>query len=257
MRLDLFLVKKSLAGSREKAKEFILSGNVTVDGKVCLKPAFEVEENEVLLNSEEEAMVGRGGKKLLKAIDLFEINLSGAVCLDAGASTGGFTEQMIKHGGAKVYAVDVGTDQLAEVLKNDKRVVNLEKTDIRNLELSEKADFFTADVSFISLTQILYHLKRLSKDNAEGVCLIKPQFEAGREHVGKKGVVKDKKVHIKVINDITSFAEALGFKIKGLTHSPISGQNGNIEYLMYLGKSGDGISSDTEKTVNEAWEELK
>lgn len=256
MRLDLFLVKNSLARSRENAKEIILSGNVTVDGKVCLKPGLNVENNEVLLLSKEEEMVGRGGKKLIKAISEFGINLDGAICLDAGASTGGFTEQMLKNGASKVYAVDVGSDQLAESLRNDERVVNLEKTDIRELELSDKPDFFTADVSFISLTQVLYHLKRLSADVAKGVCLIKPQFEAGREHVGKKGVVKDKKVHIKVISDIVEFAKKLDFYVKGLTYSPISGQNGNIEYLLYIGKNGEEKIPDIEKTVNNAWEEL-
>ncbi len=251
------MVKASLARSREHAKELILAGKVTVDGKTAEKPAFDVTTEEVLLTEKEEAMVGRGGKKLFKALTEFSINLYGKVCLDAGASTGGFTEQMLKSGAAKVYAVDVGSDQLAESLKADLRVVNLEKTDIRDLNISDKADFFSADVSFISLTQVLYHLGRLTTPEARGVCLVKPQFEAGREYVGKKGVVKDKKVHIKVLSDIMDFAEKQGFLIKGLTFSPISGQNGNIEYLLYLGKSGKSTEIRPEETVNAAWEELK
>ena len=255
MRLDLYMVKNSLAQSRERAKDLIESGKVEVSGKAVTKPSFDVTDEKVTV-LETESYVGRGAKKLKKAFSVFGMDISGKTAIDAGASTGGFTEEMLKNGASKVYAVDVGSDQLADVLKTDERVVNLEKTDIRNLELSEKADFFTADVSFISLTQILYHLKRLTSDNAEGVCLIKPQFEAGREYVGKKGVVKDKKVHIKVLSDIVSFAENLGFALKGLTHSPISGQNGNIEYLMYIGKSGDTIKADFADTVKNAWEEL-
>ena len=256
MRLDLFMVKNSLAQSRERAKEMIESGKVTADGKVINKPSFDVDGEKIEV-AKEESYVGRGAKKLEKAISVFSIDLKGKTAVDAGASTGGFTEQMLKNGAFKVYAVDVGFGQLAQSLKNDERVVNLEKTDIRNLELSEKVDFFTADVSFISLTQVLYHLKRLSSDNAEGVCLVKPQFEAGREYVGKKGVVKDKKVHKKVLSDILDFAINLGFSVKGLTHSPISGQNGNIEYLLYLGKSGEEKIPDIGKTIDCAWEEVK
>ena len=255
MRLDLYMVKNSLARSREQAKEMIASGKVEVSGRVITKPSFEITDAEIKV-TEEESYVGRGAKKLGKALSFFGIDVSGKTAIDAGASTGGFTEQMLKNGASKVYAVDVGSDQLAEILRCDERVVNLEKTDIRNLELSEKAGFFTADVSFISLTQVLYHLYRLSKEDAEGVCLVKPQFEAGREHVGKKGVVKDKKVHVKVLSDIAVFAETLGFSVKGLTHSPIAGQNGNIEYLIYIGKSGESINPDFVQVVKEAWEEL-
>ena len=243
MRLDLYLVKNSLAQSRERAKEMIESGKVCVAGKTVTKPAFDIEDESVTV-AKTESYVGRGAKKLEKAFKVFGIDVSGKTAIDAGASTGG---------ASKVYAIDVGSDQLAESLRCDERVVNLEKTDIRNTELSEKADFFTADVSFISLTQILYHLKRLSKDDAEGVCLVKPQFEAGREHVGKKGVVKDKKVHIKVLCDIMEFAKNIGFTVKGLTPSPITGQNGNIEYLLYIDKGGEAFSADAEKVVNDAF----
>ncbi len=249
------MVKNALAQSRERAKEMIESGKVSVNGKAIIKPAFDVTDAEVKV-TEAESYVGRGAKKLKKAFSVFGIELNEKTAIDAGASTGGFTEELLKNGALKVYAVDVGSGQLAESLRKDDRVVNLEKTDIRNLELSEKVDFFTADVSFISLTQILYHLKRLSKDGAEGVCLIKPQFEAGREYVGKKGVVKDKKVHMRVLSDIIEFAVSLGFSLKGLTHSPIAGQNGNIEYLMYIGSSGESLQPDCEETVKLAWEEL-
>lgn len=252
MRLDLYMVKSSLARSREQAKELIAGGKVLVDGKVCEKASFSVE-NQTITVTEEENFVGRGAKKLIKAFDVFPLDVKGKICIDAGASTGGFTEQLLINGATKVYAVDVGSDQLAERLKNDERVVNLEKTDIRVLSLSESADFFTADVSFISLTQILYHLYRLSKNEAEGVCLVKPQFEAGRSFVGKKGVVKDKKAHIKVLSDITEFAKSVGFFVKGLTPSPITGQNGNVEYLLYLGKNvGEGEYS-IEKIVSDAF----
>ena len=255
MRLDLYMVQNSLARSRESAKELISEGKVKVSGKVVDKPSFSVENEEVTVINEEE-FVGRGGKKLQKAFSCFNLDVKDKICIDAGASTGGFTEQMLKNGAAGVFAVDVGTDQLAESLRGDERVVNLEKTDIRELELSEKAQFFTADVSFISLTQILYHLSRLSTEDASGVCLVKPQFEAGRENVGKKGVVKDKKAHIKVLCDIAEYAKGIGFSLKGLTHSPIAGQNGNIEYLLYLGKSGEGKDFDFEKIVKQAREEL-
>ncbi|MDO5478307.1 MAG: TlyA family RNA methyltransferase [Clostridia bacterium] len=252
MRLDLFMVQSSLARSREQAKELIANGKVEVDGKICEKPSFAVENHKVTVK-EQENFVGRGAKKLFKAFSVFSLDVKGKICIDAGASTGGFTEMMLREGAAKVYAVDVGQDQLAESLKADERVINLEKTDIRKLELSEKAAFFTADVSFISLTQIFYHLYRLSTEDAEGVCLVKPQFEAGREFVGKKGVVKDKKAHIRVLSDITEFAKGVGFFVKGLTTSPITGQNGNIEYLLYLGKGGSDGEYSVEKTVADAF----
>ena len=252
MRLDLYMVQNSLARSRESAKELISEGKVKVSGKVVDKPSFSVENEEVTVINEED-FVGRGGKKLQKAFNHFNLDVMGKICIDAGASTGGFTQQMLKNGAAKVFAVDVGTDQLAESLRRDERVINLEKTDIRELELSEKAHFFTADVSFISLTQILYHLERLSTDDASGVCLVKPQFEAGREFVGKKGVVKDKKAHVKVLSDIMEFAKNIGFSVKGLTPSPITGQNGNIEYLLYIGKGNETFEINAEKVVNDAF----
>ncbi len=255
MRLDLYMVKNSMAGGRDRAKELILQGKVEVSGKVITKPSFNVENEEVSLN-EAEVFVGRGALKLKKAMEVFHLSAKDKICLDAGASTGGFTEIMLLDGAKKVYAVDVGEGQLSQKLKEDERVENLEKTDIRNLTLSEKAGFFTADVSFISLKQILKPLFDLTEDDASGVCLIKPQFEAGKSFVGKKGVVKDKKVQINVIYDIIKFSEEVGFSVSGLTHSPVKGQNGNIEYLLHLEKGGKSVNSDVVKVVERSWEEL-
>lgn len=256
MRLDLYLVQNGFASGRDRAKELISKGNVKVNGKVCLKPSQETDGLEINVTMPEENFVGRGAYKLKKAFESFCINVEGKLCLDAGASTGGFTEFMLIKGARRVYAVDVGVGQLAEKLLADERVENLEKTDIRSLELLEKASFFSADVSFISLKQILPALKNLTDERAEGVCLIKPQFEAGRSFVGKNGVVKDKKAHIFVINDIVRAAEEEGFFVKGLDHSPITGQNGNIEYLLHISKLSESILYDAEKTVKKAWEEL-
>lgn len=255
MRLDLYMVKNSMVGGRDRAKELISEGKVKVSGKVIKKPSFNVE-NETVSLMETEIFVGRGALKLKKAMDVFGISAKDKICLDAGASTGGFTEIMLLDGAKKVYAVDVGEGQLSEKLKNDERVENLEKTDIRNLILSDKAEFFTADVSFISLTQILKALFDLTCENASGVCLIKPQFEAGKAFVGKKGVVKDKKVHENVIYDIVKFSEAIGFSVSGLTHSPVKGKNGNIEYLLHLEKSGKSAFTEVEEAVKKGWEEL-
>lgn len=255
MRLDLYMVKNSMVGGRDRAKELILEGKVEVSGKVIKKPSFDVENEDITL-LESDLFVGRGALKLKKAMEIFNLSAKGKICLDAGASTGGFTEIMLLDGAEKVYAVDVGEGQLSEKLKSDGRVVNLEKTDIRNLALSEKADFFTADVSFISLKQILKPLFDLTGDSSSGVCLIKPQFEAGRSFVGKKGVVKDKKVHVNVIYDIIKASEALGFSASGLTYSPVKGQNGNIEYLIFLEKGGKTHITNVEEIVKKSWEEL-
>ncbi len=255
MRLDLYMVECGLVGGRDRAKELIKEGKVEVSGKVCQKPSFDVENAKVRL-LDTEVFVGRGALKLKGAMEAFALSVKDKICLDAGASTGGFTEVMLKGGAAKVYAVDVGEGQLAEELKNDARVENLEKTDIRKLTLEKKADFFTADVSFISLKQILKSLFDLTEDKAEGVCLIKPQFEAGRENIGKKGIVKDKKVHISVVSDIIKFSEGLGFFAGGLTVSPVKGQKGNIEYLIYLKKDGKSANINIENVVKSGWEAL-
>lgn len=254
MRLDQYLVKNGLATGRDRAKEMILSGRVTVDGRVCKKPSTDIDGGTVA--AEGDGFVGRGAKKLEKAFDVFSLDVSGKICIDSGASTGGFTEYMILSGAKKVYAVDVGHGQLAEKLRNDGRVVNLEGTDIRELSLGEKCSFFACDVSFISLKQVLGALYNLTDEAAGGVCLIKPQFEAGRAFLNKKGVVKDKKVQRSVVADICAHALKTGFYPAGLTFSPVKGQNGNIEFLLYLKKEKTDFLFDTEKTVNEAWEVL-
>ena len=254
MRLDQYLVKNGLATGRDRAKEMILSGRVTVDGRVCKKPSTDIDGGTVA--AEGDGFVGRGAKKLEKAFDVFSLDISGKICIDSGASTGGFTEYMILSGAKKVYAVDVGHGQLAEKLRNDGRVVNLEGTDIRELSLSEKCSFFACDVSFISLKQVLGALYDLTDEAAGGVCLIKPQFEAGRAFLNKKGVVKDKKVQRSVVADICAHALKTGFYPAGLTFSPVKGQNGNIEFLLYLKKEKTDFLFDDEKTVNEAWEVL-
>lgn len=254
MRLDQYLVKNGLATGRDRAKEMILSGRVTVDGRVCKKPSTDIDGGTVA--AEGDGFVGRGAKKLEKAFDVFSLDVSGKICIDSGASTGGFTEYMILSGAKKVYAVDVGHGQLAEKLRNDGRVVNLEGTDIRELSLGEKCSFFACDVSFISLKQVLGALYNLTDEAAGGVCLIKPQFEAGRAFLNKKGVVKDKKVQRSVVADICAHALKTGFYPAGLTFSPVKGQNGNIEFLLYLKKEKTDFLFDAEKTVNEAWEVL-
>lgn len=254
MRLDQYLVKNGLATGRDRAKEMILSGRVTVDGRVCKKPSTDIDGGTVA--AEGDGFVGRGAKKLEKAFDVFSLDVSGKICIDSGASTGGFTEYMILSGAKKVYAVDVGHGQLAEKLRNDGRVVNLEGTDIRELSLGEKCSFFACDVSFISLKQVLGALYDLTDEAAGGVCLIKPQFEAGRAFLNKKGVVKDKKVQRSVVADICAHALKTGFYPAGLTFSPVKGQNGNIEFLLYLKKEKTDFLFDAEKTVNEAWEVL-
>lgn len=255
MRLDVYLVKNYLATGRDRAKEMILSGKVKVSGEVCLKPSLETDGKTVEVLSDE-CYVGRGAYKIKKAAEEFSLKISEKTCLDAGASTGGFTEYMLNCGAKKVYAVDVGHGQLAEKLRCDERVVNMEGTDIRSLHLDEKCSFFACDVSFISLKQVLFPLYSLTDSFAEGVCLIKPQFEVGRAAVGKKGVVKDKKAQIQAADSVMEYARSVGFYISGLTFSPVTGQNGNIEFLMYLTKDGRRLVPDTEAVVNKAWEAL-
>lgn len=254
MRLDQYMVLNNLATGRDRAKEMILSGKVTVNGKECRKPSTEIKDE--CVSAEGDMFVGRGAKKIEKAFGFFNLDVSGKICIDAGAGTGGFTEYMLLSGAAKVYAADVGHGQLAEKLKNDGRVVNLEGTDIRKLSTDEKCSFFTCDVSFISLKQVLEPLYSLTDGVAKGVCLIKPQFEAGRAFIGKKGVVKDKKVHENVIYSILEFSRGVGFYPAGLTYSPVTGQNGNIEFLLLLEKEENHFAADIKKTVNEAWEAL-
>lgn len=243
-RLDVLLVKKKLAPSREKAKAVIMSGIVYVDGQKEDKAGAAFEEDAVTIEVRGNTLpfVSRGGLKLEKAFSVFPIHVDGMVCLDIGASTGGFTDCMLQKGAAKVYAVDVGHGQLDWKLRQDERVVCMEKTNFRYVtkeQIPEAIDFAATDVSFISLTKILPAAKALLKPSSYMVCLIKPQFEAGREKVGKKGVVSDFKVHEEVIEKIESFAASIGFLVAGLDFSPIKGPEGNIEYLLYIQNAGE------------------
>ncbi len=242
-RLDIALVENSLASSRERAKEMIKSGQVTVNGSSCDKPSKIISENDKLeIIGETLKYAGRGGLKLEHALDKFEISIKECVCVDIGASTGGFTDCMLQNSAKKVYAVDVGHSQLVEILKNNPKVVNMEKTDIRTLtrqSFDESINFIATDVSFISLKLVLPKIYELLEDKRQAVVLIKPQFEAGKSNLNKNGIVRDSKVHIKVLKDIYSYSQQLGFSIKGLCYSSIKGGKGNIEYLILLEKSCD------------------
>lgn len=239
-RLDCLIYERGLAESREKARIAVMIGNVYVNGQKQDKPGTMLSaDSKIELRGEAPKYVSRGGLKLEKAMQEFPIRLNGKTTMDIGASTGGFTDCMLQNGAAKVYAVDVGYGQLAWKLRTDPRVVNLERTNVRYLtseQVPEQVDFFSVDVAFISLKLVLPAARPFLKDGGEAVCLIKPQFEAGREKVGKKGVVRDPSVHEEVIEVITGFALQNGFSILGLTFSPVKGPEGNIEYLLYLRK---------------------
>jgi 23S rRNA (cytidine1920-2'-O)/16S rRNA (cytidine1409-2'-O)-methyltransferase len=239
-RLDILMVNRNLAESREKAKAIIMSGNVFVDGQREDKAGSTFpEEVSIEVKGNPLKYVSRGGLKLEKAMEQYGLSLEGKVCMDVGSSTGGFTDCMLQNGAVKVFAVDVGTNQLAWKLRQDPRVVSMEKTNIRYLtaeQIQEKLAFASIDVSFISLTKVLQSVRDLLSEHGEVVCLIKPQFEAGREKVGKKGVVRDQKVHEEVIELVSSYAASIGFTCISLDFSPIKGPEGNIEYLLYLRK---------------------
>ncbi len=240
-RLDVLVFEKGLAESREKAKAVIMAGLVYVNNQKADKCGTSYEED-VNLEVRGPALkyVSRGGLKLEKAMQVFPIKLDDAVCMDIGASTGGFTDCMLQNGASKVYSIDVGYGQLAWKLRNDERVVNLERTNFRKVttaEVPDLIDFFSVDVSFISLKLILPVARPLLKSDGEAVCLIKPQFEAGREKVGKKGVVRDIAVHEEVIESIRDYCLDAGFEVLGLDFSPVKGPEGNIEYLIHLKKS--------------------
>ena len=239
-RLDVLLVKQGLAPSREKAKAIIMSGNVFVAGQREDKAGSVFDEAAVITVKENPLKyVSRGGLKLEKAMQCFPIILAGSVCMDIGASTGGFTDCMLQSGAAKVYSVDVGDGQLAWKLRNDERVVCMEKTNFRYMvpsDIQDALDFASVDVSFISLTKILIPARNLLKESGRMVCLIKPQFEAGRDKVGKKGVVREPEIHREVIAKVIDFADLTGFSVQGLTYSPVKGPEGNIEYLVFLEK---------------------
>ncbi len=257
-RLDMLLVERGLAPSREKAKAIIMAGDVFINGQREDKAgaAFDPEKIRMLeVRGAALPYVSRGGLKLEKALKVFPLVLDGKVCMDIGASTGGFTDCMLQSGAKKVYAIDVGHGQLDWKLRSDGRVVCMERTNFRYLtqaDLPEQADFASCDVSFISLTKILLPARNLLKEEGEMVCLIKPQFEAGREKVGKKGVVRDKAVHREVICKVMDFADDIGFQALGLSFSPIKGPEGNIEYLLYLRKDSGKAGELSELTEQEA-----
>lgn len=264
-RLDVLLVKRNLAASREKAKALIMSGNVFVNGEREDKAGtmFNEEKAQIEIKGHTLKYVSRGGLKLEKAVKVFGLKLSELVCMDIGSSTGGFTDCMLQNGAKKVFAVDVGHGQLDWKLRQDERVICMERTNIRYVkpeDIGEPVDFASVDVSFISLTKVLPVALKLLKDGGHMVCLIKPQFEAGREKVGKKGVVRDKNVHLEVIEKIMSYAKSIGFELLDLSFSPVKGPEGNIEYLIYLKKGqASGITEDAlnaSAVVDEAHETL-
>ena len=264
-RLDVLLVNRGLAESREKAKAVIMAGQVFVNGNREDKAGstFDPDKSQIEVKGSSLRYVSRGGLKLEKAVECFGLRFDGMTCMDIGASTGGFTDCMLQNGAEKVYAIDVGRGQLAWKLRQDPRVICMEKTNFRYVtseQVPEQIDFASADVAFISLKLILGPAYALLREGASMVCLIKPQFEAGREKVGKKGVVRDRSVHKEVIGEIADFARKTGFVILGLDHSPIKGPEGNIEYLLYLQKSADEAEAlpEAEITdiVNQAFEAL-
>ena len=253
-RLDILLVNKGLAPSREKAKAMIMEGNVFVDNNREDKAGSTFDVNaSIEVKGNTLKYVSRGGLKLEKAMTHFGITLEGKVCMDIGASTGGFTDCMLQNGAVKVYAVDVGYGQFAWKLRQDERVVCMEKTNIRYVkpeDIADRLDFASVDVSFISLTKVLLPVRNLLTEDGEVVCLIKPQFEAGREKVGKKGVVRDKSVHEEVIDKVVSFALSIGFSVLHLEYSPIKGPEGNIEYLVHLKKEAEAEQAGVEESVD-------
>ena len=252
-RLDVYLVERGYATSRERAKSIIMSGSVFVNNQRSDKAGDMISDDAVVeVRGGELKYVSRGGLKLEKAIAEFGISLEGKICMDVGASTGGFTDCMLQNGAKKVYSVDVGYGQLAWKLRSDERVTNLERTNIRYVtreQVPDELDFSSIDVAFISLKLVLPVVKELLKNNGTGVALIKPQFEAGREKVGKKGVVREPGTHIEVINNVLEFTREMGLKVSQVTFSPIRGPEGNIEYLMYFSKNGEDNEIDVEKIV--------
>lgn len=260
-RLDIVLTEKNLVDSRARAKAIIMAGKVLVNGQRVDKAGTLIAEDaEIRLLGEDMPFVSRGGLKLRKALDVFGINLVGRMAADIGASTGGFTDCMIQRGAKMVYAIDVGYGQLAWKLRVNLQVVNMERTNIRNVTRKKfyygLPSFASIDVAFISLEKVLPVVFDVLTDSGEVVALIKPQFEAGREHVGKRGVVRDKKIHAAVIERVLTFATEIGFKICGLDFSPIKGPEGNIEYLAHLTKVGDAADVEILSVVNSAHGEL-
>lgn len=263
MRLDSAVFEKGLSESREQAKNLIMAGVVYVNNQKADKPGTAVKDtDEIEVRSNPLKYVSRGGLKLAKAMDSFGLTLDGLTCADIGASTGGFTDCMLQNGAVKVYAVDVGYGQLAWKLRTDERVVNMERTNFRYVtkeQIPDELDFCSVDVSFISLSIIIPVMRTLMKDGAKAVCLIKPQFEAGREKVGKKGVVRDKKVHIETVEKTVNTAVENNMTVLGLDYSPVKGPEGNIEYLILLQKTESGanlLECSAEDVVNASHSEL-
>ena len=263
-RLDVLLVKRGLAESREKAKAIIMTGNVFVEEQREDKAGSTFAEDvQIRIKGTPMKYVSRGGYKLEKAMELWHVPLQDKLCMDVGSSTGGFTDCMLQNGAVKVYAIDVGTNQLAWKLRQDERVVSMEKTNIRYVtpeDIADPIDFSSIDVAFISLTKVLIPVWNLLKNGGRVVCLVKPQFEAGREKVGKKGVVRDKKVHEEVVCHIMTYALSMGFEILGLSYSPIKGPEGNIEYLLYREKPQDAqalteIAEEADQKAEEQFEQ--
>jgi len=266
-RLDVLVFKQGFADSREKAKTLIMAGSVFVNGQREDKPGTTFPEEDAVITVKENPLkyVSRGGLKLEKALAVFPIDLNGKCCMDIGASTGGFTDCMLQNGATKVFSIDVGYGQLAWKLRNDERVVCMEKTNFRYLtakDIDGDVDFASCDVSFISLSKILPPAFDIIREDAQMVCLIKPQFEAGKEKVGKKGVVRDPAVHIEVIENVFAYALDAGFHILELDYSPVRGPEGNIEYLLYMEKNtklnrvSEVSSEEIKTTVAKAHEEL-
>ncbi len=261
-RLDVYLTEQGLVSSREKARAVIMAGEVYINEQKADKAGQTVSETDkVEVRADSLRYVSRGGLKLEKAMEAFPISLTGTVCMDIGASTGGFTDCMLQNGAEKVYAIDVGYGQLAWSLRTDERVVNLERTNIRYVtenEIPEHPDFASIDVSFISLRLVLPVVFERLNPGGSAVCLIKPQFEAGREKVGKGGVVRDKETHIEVIETVTGFAKEIGFTVLGLEFSPVKGPKGNIEYLLYITKeAGEDAELPVSDIVERAHLEAK
>lgn len=260
-RLDVILVKQGFAPSREKAKAILMTGNVFVNGQREDKAGTTFDESTIQIEVKGSTLkyVSRGGLKLEKAMSEFQVTLAGAVCMDIGASTGGFTDCMLQNGADKVYAVDVGHGQLAWKLRSDERVVCMEKTNFRYVtseDITDQIDFGSVDVSFISLTKILIPARNLLRTQGHMVCLIKPQFEAGKDKVGKKGVVREPQVHREVVHKVVDFTDLIGFEVRGLTYSPVKGPEGNIEYLVWLEKRADISEDVTAMTEAEAEQAL-
>ncbi len=260
-RLDIILTKKNMFTSREKAKSSIMAGLIYVDGQRIDKPGTPVDfDSEITVKEDLCPYVSRGGLKLEKALKLFDFSLKDSVAVDIGASTGGFTDCMLQKGAKKVYAIDVGYGQLDWKLRNDDRVVNMEKVNVRYLDpesIDEKADFISIDVSFISLNLVFPVASKLLSEEGSLVCLVKPQFEAGRNQVGKKGIVRDSKVHREVIEKVIKYGENNGLYSHGLTYSPVTGTKGNIEYLLFMKKEPSCEVLNPEETVQSSHEELK